>query len=71
MEGNVTDHKSSDGLTSSKVDRRRPRPPEAPLDGAINRAINDETGAIGYIVLWLLGVPAGLLFVVFLMRGCT
>jgi hypothetical protein len=30
-----------------------------------------ERGAIGYIVLWLLGVPASLLFVIFLMRGCT
>ena len=30
-----------------------------------------ERGAIGYILLWLLGVPAGLLFVVFLLRGCT
>ena len=31
----------------------------------------DETGAIGYIVMWLLGVPASLLFLVFLVRGCT
>ena len=30
-----------------------------------------ETGAIGYILLWLMGVPAGLLFVIFLLRGCT
>jgi hypothetical protein len=30
-----------------------------------------EEGAVGYIVLWLLGVPASVLFVVFLMRGCT
>ena len=35
------------------------------------RTIDDERGAIGYILLWLLGVPAGLLFIVFLMRGCT
>jgi hypothetical protein len=33
--------------------------------------LREETGAIGYIVMWLLGVPAGLLFLVFLMRGCT
>lgn len=32
---------------------------------------SDETGAIGYIFLWLLGVPASLLFVVFLLRGCN
>ena len=31
----------------------------------------DETGAIGYMVLWVLGVPASVLFVIFLLRGCT
>jgi hypothetical protein len=30
-----------------------------------------EKGAIGYILLWLMGVPAGLLFVIFLLRGCN
>jgi hypothetical protein len=30
-----------------------------------------EEGKIGYIILWLLGVPAGLLFLIFLLRGCT
>jgi hypothetical protein len=30
-----------------------------------------ERGAIGYIILWLLGVPASILFVIFLLRGCT
>ena len=29
-----------------------------------------QEGAIGYIVLWLMGVPAGLLFLIFLLRGC-
>ena len=29
-----------------------------------------EEGAIGYIILWLLGVPASVLFVIFLLRGC-
>jgi hypothetical protein len=32
---------------------------------------HEEKGAIGYIVMWLMGVPASLLFVFFLMRGCT
>ena len=36
-----------------------------------DRLISDSTGAIGYIVLWLLGVPATLLFLVFLLRGCN
>jgi hypothetical protein len=35
------------------------------------RSDGAERGAIGYIVLWLLGVPASLLFVIFLLRGCT
>jgi hypothetical protein len=30
-----------------------------------------EQGAIGYILLWAMGVPASVLFLVFLMRGCT
>ena len=32
---------------------------------------SEDRGAIGYIFLWLLGVPASVLFVIFLMRGCT
>jgi hypothetical protein len=26
---------------------------------------------VGYMLLWLLGVPASVLFVIFLLRGCT
>ncbi len=33
--------------------------------------IDNERGAIGYIALWLMGVPASVLFLFFLMRGCT
>ena len=33
--------------------------------------LSQEDGAIGYIILWILGVPASLLFLIFLMRGCT
>jgi hypothetical protein len=31
----------------------------------------EERGAIGYIILWALGVPASVLFVIFLLRGCN
>jgi uncharacterized protein YjbJ (UPF0337 family) len=31
----------------------------------------DERGAIGYIALWFLGVPASVLFLIFLLRGCN
>ena len=35
---------------------------------AIRRKV---TGAIGYIILWLLGVPGVVLFIIFLLRGCN
>jgi hypothetical protein len=28
-------------------------------------------GKVGWIVLWLLGIPLPILFVLFLLRGCT
>lgn len=30
-----------------------------------------ETGAVGWGLLWLLGVPIPILLILFLMRGCT
>ena len=30
-----------------------------------------EKGAMGYILMWAMGVPASLLFLVFLLRGCN
>jgi hypothetical protein len=35
------------------------------------RGTTDQRGAIGYILLWLMGVPASILFLIFLARGCT
>jgi hypothetical protein len=35
------------------------------------RRAGDDTGAVGYILAWLLGVPASVLFLIFLLRGCT
>jgi len=32
---------------------------------------NTQAGKIGYILLWLLGVPIPLLLLFFLLRGCT
>ncbi len=29
-----------------------------------------QEGKIGYILLWLLGIPLPILFVIFLLRGC-
>jgi hypothetical protein len=30
-----------------------------------------QKGAIGYILLWAMGVPVSLLLIIFLLRGCT
>ncbi|MDQ7997927.1 MAG: hypothetical protein AAGC76_18955 [Luteibacter sp.] len=30
-----------------------------------------QKGGIGYILLWLLGVPIPVLLLIFLVRGCT
>lgn len=32
---------------------------------------NNEEGKVGWILLWLLGIPIPILVVLFLMRGCT
>jgi hypothetical protein len=29
-----------------------------------------QKGAAGYMLLWIMGVPASLLFIIFLLRGC-
>jgi len=31
----------------------------------------NQTGKIGWILLWLLGIPIPILIVIFLLRGCT
>ena len=35
------------------------------------RYLDNEEGAIGYILAWLMGVPAIVLFGIFLLRGCN
>lgn len=37
----------------------------------VKKQMGKEDGAMGYILLWAMGVPASLLFLIFLMRGCT
>jgi hypothetical protein len=35
------------------------------------RGFDRQKGTVGYIVLWLMGVPASILLLIFLLRGCT
>ena len=33
--------------------------------------VKNENGKVGWILLWLVGVPVPVLLVLFLLRGCT
>jgi hypothetical protein len=35
------------------------------------KTFRNQEGKIGYILLWLLGIPIPILIVIFLVRGCT
>jgi hypothetical protein len=36
-----------------------------------SNVVTNEEGAVGYMLAWLMGVPASLLFLIFLLRGCN
>ncbi len=33
--------------------------------------LKNQTGAIGWVLLWLIGIPVPILVILFLVRGCT
>ena len=35
------------------------------------KILKNQQGAIGWILLWLLGIPIPILLILFLVRGCT
>jgi len=35
------------------------------------RQVMDRSGKIGYILMWLLGIPIPILLIIFLLRGCN
>jgi len=37
----------------------------------LSKIIQNQTGALGWGLLWLIGVPVPILVVLFLVRGCT
>lgn len=39
--------------------------------GRLARLAEDEQGVAGYMLAWFMGVPAGILFLIFLLRGCN
>jgi hypothetical protein len=34
-------------------------------------SLKAQAGKIGYILLWLIGVPIPILILIYLLRGCT
>ena len=53
--------------TSSELQSSNRHPP------GLHRMLNygREHGKVGWILLWLLGIPIPVLLVLFLVRGCT
>ena len=37
----------------------------------LSKILKNQTGAMGWGLLWLIGVPIPILVVLFLVRGCT
>ncbi len=35
------------------------------------KLLRNNSGKIGYILLWLLGIPIPVLIIIYLLRGCT
>jgi hypothetical protein len=35
------------------------------------KTLRNQNGAIGWILLWLIGIPLPILIILFLVRGCT
>jgi hypothetical protein len=35
------------------------------------KILKDEKGALGWVLLWLIGIPVPILIILFLVRGCT
>jgi hypothetical protein len=44
---------------------------ESGRTGRVQKLLGQEEGAMGYILLWALGIPIPILFLIFLMRGCN
>ena len=37
----------------------------------MKQILNNQEGAVGWVFLWLIGIPIPILLAFFLLRGCT
>jgi hypothetical protein len=65
-------------ILKKKVSPEKTKPDPPPGSGAncarIDQSmkfLHNQTGKVGWVLLWALGVPVPILVLLFLMRGCT
>ena len=44
---------------------------EEELMNRLSKIIENQKGAMGWALLWILGIPIPILLLLFMMRGCT
>lgn len=64
------DEASADSFPASDPPAFTSTPPVA-ADPRRERRLRQQAGRVGWVLLWLLGVPLPLLLVLYLARGCT
>jgi hypothetical protein len=51
--------------------KRRPAACYGGFMKKLTKILESQTGAMGWGLLWLIGVPIPILLILFLVRGCT
>lgn len=57
-------------IAAARAKARREEMTDTPRPAG-ERDVRRESGAVGWLFLWLLGVPVSVLLVLFVLRGCT
>ena len=64
-------HFSGAILRESAVSEVRQMRSGIEVRGGIMKILKDQKGAIGWILLWAIGIPIPILLLLFMVRGCT